>query len=313
MAGACEGRVALVTGASQGGTGTALAIRLAAEGARVAITARSSDGLEKTRARIEALGGTVRVVPCDLSDPQGGRDQLVAKTEEALGPIDILVNNAATGGYKPFAQWQQAELERMMQVNVWAPWLLMSQVISGMRERGRGWIVNLTSFSGELPKPPFPDNAPSKQGSAYGGSKAYLNRLTLSVASETDGQGIAVNALAPQAAIATPALVRLGWFDRAFFEPLEVMTEAGLALCIADPKQLHGRIAYSLHLLLELGRPVKDLEGKALVPDWQPADLPRHLERQLAAHERSGTFGAYDFNRPSSLVPPVGGRKGTAS
>lgn len=305
MARECEGRVALVTGASQGGTGTALALRLAAEGAKVAITARSVEGLEQTRRRIEALGGSVLVVPCDLADPAGGRDQLVAKTEEAFGPIDILVNNAASGGYKPFEHWELADLERMQQVNVWAPWQLMSQVIGGMRERRKGWIVNLTSFSGELPKPPFADNAPAKAGSAYGGSKAYLNRLTLSVASETDGQGIAVNALAPQAAIATPALLKLDWFDSAFFEPLEVMTEAGFALCTADPSKLHGRIAYSLHLLVELGRPVLDLEGKEPVPNWQPADIPGHIANQIAAHEKNGTFGAYDFHRPSSPTPAI--------
>ena len=107
----------------------------------------------------------------------------------------------------------------------------------------------------------------------------------------------------PQAAIATPALVKLDAFDRAFFEPLEAMVEAALALCTADPKQLHGRIAFSLHLLLELGRPVRDLEGRELVDGWQPADLPGHLATQLAAHERSGTRNAYDFRRPSSPTP----------
>ena len=71
--GACAGQVALVTGASQGGTGTAIAIRLAAEGAKVAITARTVDGLEETRRRIEEFGGTCLVLPADLADPEGGR------------------------------------------------------------------------------------------------------------------------------------------------------------------------------------------------------------------------------------------------
>ena len=102
MAGVCEGRVALVTGASQGGTGTALAVRLAAEGAVVAITARSEKGLAECAARIESLGGRALMLPCDLSDPNGGREDLVARTEAELGPLDILVNNAATGDYRPF-------------------------------------------------------------------------------------------------------------------------------------------------------------------------------------------------------------------
>src|SRR5204863_4793769 len=85
----CEGQVALVTGASQGGTGTAIAIRLAAEGARVAITARTVEGLEDTRRRIEAIGGECVVLPADLSDPAGGRTELVARTEAEFGPVDI--------------------------------------------------------------------------------------------------------------------------------------------------------------------------------------------------------------------------------
>ena len=74
-----EGRVALVTGASQGGTGTAIAIRLAAEGARVAIAARTVAGLEETCALIEAIGGECLVVPVDLADPAGGRQELASR------------------------------------------------------------------------------------------------------------------------------------------------------------------------------------------------------------------------------------------
>ena len=70
---ACAGMVALVTGASQGGTGTAIALRLAAEGARVAVTARSLEGLEETGRRIEAIGGEAQIMTCDLADPGGGR------------------------------------------------------------------------------------------------------------------------------------------------------------------------------------------------------------------------------------------------
>lgn len=297
MAGSCKSRVALVTGASQGGTGTSLALRLAAEGAAVAITARSEPGLADCQATIEAVGGTALALPCDLGDPTGGREDLVARVEADLGPIDILVNNAATGPYQPFDTFSPEDLLQTQQVNVWAPWLLMQRAIPGMRKRGRGWVLNMTTSVAELPPgPPFDTSGPSKTGTLYGGSKAMLNRLTVGVASEVEGQGIAVNALTPQAAILTPALSPAregGLIHPDLFEPLDTMVEAAVALCTAAPEALHARIAYSLDLLIELDRPVYDLHGRDLVAGWQPADLPGRLAAQRAAlvGEDSGTYG----------------------
>jgi len=300
----CEGQVALVTGASQGGTGTAIAIRLAAEGATVAITARTMEGLEETRRRIEAIGRECLILPADLADPTGARTELVARTEAELGPVDILVNNAAVNGYHPFHETTSETLERCLQVNLWAPWELMKAVVPGMRERGRGWILNLTSFAAELPPgPPFPSNKPAKGGFQYGASKAALNRLTVTAASECEGQGVAVNALTPQAAIATPNLIAAGWIDDAMFEPLDTMAEAALALCSGDPVMLTGRIAFSLQLLVELKRPVLDLHGERLVDGWQPADLPAVIARQEANLAKQGWRDAYSFGRAHSPRP----------
>lgn len=302
--GALEGKVALVTGASQGGTGTAIAVRFAAEGAKVAITARSLEGLEATRDRIEQAGGECVVLRCDLADPDGGRRDLVAHTEAALGPVDLLVNNAAVGGYRPFDETTAEQLDRSLQVNLWAPWELMSAVVGPMRERGSGAVLNLTSFAGELPPgPPFPTNKPAKAGFVYGSAKAALNRLTVAAASECEGQGIAVNALTPQAAIATPSLVAGGWIDDVMFEPLETMAEAALALCTGDPAVLTGRIAYSLQLLVELGRPVRDLAGAELLEGWQPGDLPAVIARQEANLAERGWPDAYTFGRVHSPRP----------
>ena len=126
-------------------------------------------------------------------------------------------------------------------MNLWAPWELMKAVVPAMRERGRGWILNLTSFAAELPPgPPFPTNKPAKGGFQYGASKAALNRLTVTAASECDGQGIAVNALTPQAAIATPNLVAAGWINEAMFEPLETMAEAALGTLFGRPRGADG-------------------------------------------------------------------------
>ncbi len=300
----CTGLVALVTGASKGGTGTAIALRLAAEGAKVAITARTVTGLEATRDRIEAIGGECLVLPVDLTDPDGGRASLAARVEDAFGPVDILVNNAAVNGYVAFDEATARDLERCLQVNLWAPWELMKAVLPGMRERARGWILNLTSFAAELPPgPPFPTNKPATGGFQYGATKAALNRLTVAAASECHGRGIAVNALTPQAAIATPALVEGGWIDEAMFEPMDTMAEAGLALCSGDPDRLTGRIAYSLQLLLELRRPVRDLHGEDLVDGWQPDDLRAVIDRQEARLAAQGWQDAYSFGRVHSPRP----------
>jgi NAD(P)-dependent dehydrogenase (short-subunit alcohol dehydrogenase family) len=297
MAKECEGRVALVTGASQGGTGTCLAIRLAAEGARVAISARSTEGLERTRRRIEAVGSPPLVLPCDLSDPLGGRRELVQRTEDTLGPVEILVNNAAAGNYLPFDRFERRDLEISQEVNVFGPWELMQAVLAGMRARQSGWILNMTTAVAELPQgPPFPNSGPAKAGTLYGGTKAMLNRVTVGVAAEVEGEGIAVNALTPQAAILTPQLEparEQGLIHEDLFEPLETMVEAAMAFCTADPRQLHARIGYSLDLLLELGRPVHGLDGKALVEGWQPRDLPARLkaQRETVRASQGGGYG----------------------
>jgi hypothetical protein len=114
---------------------------------------------------------------------------------------------------------------------------------------------------------------------------------------------VAVNALTPQAAIATPALVAAGWIEGPMFEPLETMAEAAIALCTGDPDLLTGRVAYSLQLLVELQRPVLDLHGEALVEGWQPADLPLVIERQEANLADSRWPDAYTFGRPHSPRP----------
>jgi NAD(P)-dependent dehydrogenase (short-subunit alcohol dehydrogenase family) len=298
-----EGKVALVTGASAGGTGRAVAVRFAAEGARVGITARSLDGLEETLERIQAVGGTGLALQADLSDPAGGRDTLVARTEEAFGPIDVLVNNAVAHTLKPVHEFTIAELESYAHCNLWAPWLLMAQVIPGMRERGRGWILNLTSFSAELPPgPPFA--AKAKDGSSmYGATKAALNRLTVAAAGENEGV-IAVNAMTPQIAILTPRVQAgtiVSYTD--ICEPVETMAEAALALCTGDPLVLTGRVAYSLQLLLELDRPTYDLEGTELLDGWQPTDLPKVLRHDAEFHANNGWPDAFNFHRPHTPVP----------
>jgi hypothetical protein len=122
-----------------------------------------------------------------------------------------------------------------------------------------------------------------------------------------------VNALSPQVTIDTP-LVRegrvieqmLGTDDIDFsLEPSAAMAEAALALCTGDPMTLTARIAFSLQLLLELGRPVYDLRGEHLVSGVQPADLPDKIRRMFASHREHGGPDVLSLHRPSTPVPDV--------
>ena len=311
MGGKCDGMVALVTGASQGGSGTGLAVRLAAEGAKLGISARSKEGLERTRELVEAVGGEALVMPCDLGEPEGGRATLVARTEEAFGPLDILVNEPVSHELKPVHEFTLDELRSHTELNLWSYWLLMSQVIPGMRERGRGWILNFTSFSGELPPgPPFAFKA--KDGSSmYGATKAAVNRLTVAAAGENEGI-ISVNAITPQIAM-----------GRAFnsehvptndiWEPVETMVEAGFALLTGDPAVLTGRIAYSLQLIVELQLPVYDFAGKELMEGWQPEDIIEHIKVDEQFHANNDWPDAFNFHRVHTPYPEVLERSRTSS
>lgn len=281
MGNACDGKVALVAGASQGGTGTATAIRLAAEGAKVAICARTVAKLEETLAAVRAVGGDGVVFECDLAEPSGGRDTLIARTEEALGPIDHLIYVAARATYAKFESITPQRLQRDLEVNFKAPWLLSQQAIASMRARGaHGAVVNIGSKAARpIQGPPFADVLPVSAGSLYGSTKAALHRCSQSVAAETYGEGISVNVLSPLAAIATPFVTAGGWIPPELCEPVETMAEAVLALVTGDPMVLTGRDACSILLLQELQRPVRDLAGEDLVEGWQPEDLGHFVER----------------------------------
>jgi len=266
--GALEGRIALVTGASRG-IGEAIARRLATEGAAVAVSARTVErgqsqfpgSLEETVEAIRGGGGVAVAIPADLSKP-ADRAQLVERATKELGAIDILVNNGAVTWFEPVAEFREHHYDVMFEVQVKAPFHLSRLVLPAMRERGSGWILNISSGAARHPQgPPYADGRMGR-GTVYGMCKAALERLTTGLAAEVWADGIAVNVLSPSGPVATPGimyhrLVPPGAEDR--YEPIEVMAEASLALCSGDPRVLTGRVAYSRPLLEELGRQVQPL------------------------------------------------------
>jgi NAD(P)-dependent dehydrogenase (short-subunit alcohol dehydrogenase family) len=276
----CEGKVAFVAGASQFGTGTGTAVRLAAEGAKVAFCARDEEKMRKTADLIDAFGGDYVYWRCDLSDPNGGRDTLIARTEDAFGPIDYLVYVAAGGPYAPFETITQHQLQIALEMNCKAPWLLCQDAIASMKARGSGGaIVNIgTKAAMPVVGPPFLDIPPYRTGTMYGGTKAMLHRFTQGLAAEFYDDRISANVLWPLAAIGTPGLKAAGWIPPELMEPPETVVEAVIALLTADPQTLTGRDVPSIKLLAELQRPVYDWTGTELVEGWQPEDLPAYID-----------------------------------
>jgi len=261
MGGALNGRVAIVTGASRG-IGAAIARRFATEGGAVAVSARTeteSDArlpgtIHQTADSIRAAGGQAVAIRADLSQ-EDDRRMLVARTEAELGPIDVLVNNAAVTWFLPVTEFPARRFEVMFEVQVRAPFELAQLVLPGMLARGRGWILNVSSGAARHPQGP-PYAARGRGGTVYGMCKAAIERFSTGLAAEVHDGGVAVNALSPSRVVATPGVVihRLippGAEDQA--EPVEVMAEAALALCSGDPKTLTGRVAYSQAILDELG------------------------------------------------------------
>ncbi|MEB4211750.1 SDR family oxidoreductase [Mycobacterium sp. 94-17] len=265
-----------MTGASRG-IGAAIAKRFACEGAVVAVAARSLDHsaqgsvpgtLQGTVSDIEAASGRAHAYQVDLTSSESRAD-LVTRVNADLGPVDILVNNAATSIFAPFTDISEKRLRLITTLNYFAPFDLCQRVIPAMREHGAGWILNISSMSGDIPPTPPPDPIYHLQGTAYGGSKAALNRLSEGLASEFYEYSIVSNALAPVKAVLTEGVQATLSADtvagEGILEPVEAMAEAALALCTSDRDGLNGGVHKSLTLLEHLGRPIRTLDGQRLL------------------------------------------------
>jgi 3-oxoacyl-[acyl-carrier protein] reductase len=181
-----SGQVAVVTGASQG-IGRAIAETLAANGATVALVARSAGKLADVAAAIQAAGGKAEVFPCDVT--QGEAIAAVIETVvEKLGRLDILVNNAGVTRDTLLPRMSDEEWDEVLTTNLRAPFLFMRAASRPMMSQRYGRIVNVSSVSGLI----------GNAGQAnYSASKAGLVGLTRTVAKELAGRKITVNAVAP--------------------------------------------------------------------------------------------------------------------
>jgi 2-deoxy-D-gluconate 3-dehydrogenase len=180
------GRVALVTGAGRG-IGYAIAQALGGAGATVACAARSLDQVEAAAAAIRARGGSARAFRLDVTRAADIATQVEAITQ-ALGPIDVLVNNAGINLQKRSLELTDEEWERILATNLTSMFRLARAVAPSMIARGAGKIINVGSMWGRVGVPQF---------LAYSVSKAGVDALTRSLAVEWARHGIRVNCLAP--------------------------------------------------------------------------------------------------------------------
>ncbi len=268
--GELDGKIALVTGASRG-IGAAIAERFGAEGAAIAVTARSLDPhptlpgtLRATVERIEKHGSRAIAVRADLTDPDAVPG-IVEQTLAELGPIDILVNNAAAAFYLSFSETSEKRFRIAYELNVHAPWTLTQLVQPGMKAAGAGWVLNVSSVTSEHPALPYDDFV--KTSTLYGSTKAALERMTTGLAAALHDDGIRVNSLAPVGAVMTEGAAALDVVPkraRESAESLEAMAEASLALC-TGPNDFTGRITYCTPLLEELDRKVRSLDARQVL------------------------------------------------
>lgn len=183
-----QGKVALVTGAARG-IGKATALRLAGEGARVAVNfSRDRTGAEETVAEIASAGGQAIAVQADVADRVAVMRMIDVVTSE-LGPVDVLVNNSGVASYGSLLDVDDSEIDRVMGVNLRGALYCVQAVAPSMINRGGGRIINVSSIAALGTAVP--------QISLYSVSKAALNMLTKRLALELGEHGINVNAVCP--------------------------------------------------------------------------------------------------------------------
>ncbi|MFN8623324.1 MAG: SDR family oxidoreductase [Chloroflexota bacterium] len=183
---ALEGQVALVTGATRG-LGRAIATRLAAEGASVAILGRNKEAARAVAAELSGGGTPCYAVAADVASPEE-MERAVGKAQSVLGPIDILVTNAGIGVIGPVAEADPADWRRMMETNYLGTAHAIRAVLPGMLERGRGDIVAIASAGGTKGYPDW---------SGYCATKWAVVGFMECLAQEVGTKGVRVCTLCP--------------------------------------------------------------------------------------------------------------------
>jgi NAD(P)-dependent dehydrogenase (short-subunit alcohol dehydrogenase family) len=180
------GRIALITGASRG-LGEAMAVALAAAGASIALVARDVERLQKVKATITAAGGRAEIFTANVTDEQDVA-VLSEAVQKALGPVDILINNAGTNIRKKITDFSLAEFRSVIDSSLIGTFLMSRALLPHMSGRGYGRILNMTSILSHVSLP---------ERTAYSSAKSALLGFTRALALEVAADGITVNGISP--------------------------------------------------------------------------------------------------------------------
>jgi NAD(P)-dependent dehydrogenase (short-subunit alcohol dehydrogenase family) len=181
------GKLALVTGGSDG-IGLGIARAFACSGANLVIVARDAAKLERAATELRSCGVLVDCIAIDLGAP-GAADEVAAALVRQGSALDILVNNAGTGAFTPFAAVTRAEYERIVALNITAPFFLTQALLPRLRRPGAS-VINISSYFARK-------MLPGRPSSVYSLTKGALDSLTRAMAMELAADGIRVNAIAP--------------------------------------------------------------------------------------------------------------------
>lgn len=258
-----SGKVAIVTGSSRG-IGKATALGLAREGAKVVVAARSESErpgvpgtIHDTVSEIQSNGGTALAVRCNLREEED-IFALVQQTVEAYGRIDVLVNNAGIGSYRPFLETTVKQWDLVMDIDLRAPFICCKAVAPIMVGQGAGSIINVSShgatniFSSTLGEDH--EAGITLVGQEYGSAKAGLERFSWGLAAELGPHNIAVNILKPLRPVITEGFqAQRPDGDFSTWATPEAMVKAAIHLARQDAHGLTGATVTAEELVRRLG------------------------------------------------------------